>query len=33
MFGICPVLVRYMFGVLPDKYRTYTEQIADKDMR
>jgi hypothetical protein len=22
-----------MFGVLPNKYRTYNEQIADKDWR
>ena len=22
-----------MFGILPNKYRVYSEQIADKDMR
>jgi hypothetical protein len=33
MFGRCPVLVRYMFGILPDKYRTSTEEIADKNRR
>ena len=31
MFGICPVHVRYMFGLLPKMYRAHSEEIADKD--
>ena len=31
MFGICPVLVRYMFGGIPKIYQAYSEEIADKD--
>ena len=31
MFGICPVLVRYMFGFIPKIYQAYSEEIADKD--
>ena len=33
MFGRCPVLVRQMFGIRPNKQRAYSEQIADKDWR
>ncbi len=33
MSGICPVLVRYMFGILADKYRTYSGQVPDNDLR
>ncbi len=33
MSGTCPVVVRYMLGVRPNMYRTYSEQLADKDIR
>jgi hypothetical protein len=33
MSGRCPVHVQYIFGVLPDMYRTYSEEITDKDKR
>jgi hypothetical protein len=29
----CPIDVRYLFGNLPDIYRTSNDQITDKSMR
>ena len=33
LFSTCSVLVRYMSGNLPNIYRTYSVDIADKDRR
>ena len=33
LFSTCSVLVRYMSGALPNIYRSYSVDIADKDRR
>ena len=33
MFGTCSVDVQYLSGVLPNMYRTCSEDLADKDRR